>query len=1066
LTGVLWPMHYEVRIGINRYVAAFSEIAPLRPRHFLYAGIAFALVVASVQAAEKPRVDFEREILPLLKQRCYQCHDGHKHPSGLRLDLKASALRGGDSGKPAIVAGDGAKSELIRRVASTDKADFMPPMGERLSAAQVKTLRDWIDGGAEWPDALAGDELGRKHWAFRPPVLPPIPPVKDAKWPRNDLDRFVLARLEKEGLTPAPEADRTTLIRRLSFDLIGLPPTPEEVDALLNDKSPDAYEKVVDRLLASPHYGEKWGRQWLDAARYADSDGYEKDKPRFVWSYRDWVVNALNRDLSYDRFLIEQLAGDLLPNATQDQIVATGYLRNSMINEEGGVDPEQFRMDAMFDRMDAVGKGVLGLTIQCAQCHDHKFDPLTQKEYYQIFAFLNNDYEANVTVYTPEEQKRRADVLHQIRAVEDDLRQRTPDWRQRLDAWADKAKAGQPEWVVLRPEVEGETTGGQKYLPLADGSFLAQGYAPTKHTVKMKVKTEVKGAAAFRLELLNDPNLPRGGPGRSIQGTAALTEFAVDAEAGGKVEKLKFANATADYNPPETPLGAAYEDKSGKKRVIGSASFAIDGKDETAWATDGDPGRRNQPRQIVFTLEKPLADGAVLTFHITQNHGGWNSDDNQNHNLGRFRLALTTAPGAEADPVPSEVRRILPTPRDKWTPQQETLVFSYWRTTVADFAAANKHIEELWKVHPEGSTQLVLAQRDQPRDTHMLKRGDFLKPGKQVEPGVPAFLNPLPAGAPLNRLTFAKWATDRQAPTTARAAVNRVWQAYFGVGIVATPEDLGLQSEEPSHPQLLDWLAVEFMDHGWSMKKLHRLIVASATYRQASKASPELIARDPYNRLLAHGSRLRVEAEEVRDAALSASGLLNPELGGPPIHPSLPAFLFQPPVSYGPKAWPVDKGPDAYRRSLYIFRYRSVPHPLLQTFDSPNGDFACVRRGRSDTPLQALMTLNDPVFLDCARALALRTLTDGGKTDDDRLVYAFRRCVARRPAADELEALRSVLSKEQKRFAEPGAKPWELAADDPSKPPKLPEGFTPAQAAAWTVVSRVLLNLDETITKE
>jgi Protein of unknown function (DUF1549)/Protein of unknown function (DUF1553)/Planctomycete cytochrome C len=1062
----LWLADCGVRINPNRYFAAFSEIAPLRPRLSLCAGFVLALAVASVQAAEKPRVDFEREILPLLKDRCYQCHNGRKHPSGLRLDLKASALRGGDSGKPAVVPSDSGKSELIRRVSSIDKNDFMPPTGEHLSAAQVKLLRDWIDGGAVWPDALAGDELGRRHWAFRPPVLPPIPPIKDAKWPRNDLDRFVLARLEKEGLAPAPEADRTTLIRRLSLDLIGLPPTLEEVDAFLNDKSPDAYEKVVDRLLASPHYGERWGRQWLDAARYADSDGYEKDKPRFVWSYRDWVVNALNRDLPYNRFLVEQLAGDLLPNATQDQIVATGYLRNSMINEEGGVDPEQFRMDAMFDRMDAIGKGVLGLTIQCAQCHDHKFDPLTQKEYYQLFAFFNNDFEANVTVYTAEEQKQRADVLHQIRAVEDDLQQHAPDWRQRMNAWAEKAKSGQPEWVLLRPKVEEESTGGQKYLPLADGSFLAQGYAPTKHTVKMKIKTDVKGVTAFRLELLNDPNLPRGGPGRSIQGTAALTEFAVDAEVGGKVQRLKFAKATADYNPPETPLDAIYDDKSGKKRVIGPASFAIDGKDETAWATDGDPGRRNQPRQIVFTLDKPLAVGAVLTFHITQNHGGWNSDDNQNHNLGRLRFALTTAPGAEADMVPANVRRILPTPRDKWTPQQEALVFSYWRTTVADWADANKHIEELWKAHPEGSTQLVLAQRQQPRDTHLLKRGDFLKPGKHVEPGVPAFLNPLPPGAPLNRLTFAKWATDRQAPTTARAAVNRVWQAYFGIGLVATSEDLGMQSEEPSHPELLDWLAVEFMDRGWSMKKLHRLIVTSATYRQASKASPELIARDPYNRLLAHGPRFRVEAEEVRDVALSVSGLLNPKAGGPPIHPPLPEFLFKPPVSYGPKAWPVDKGPESYRRSLYIFRYRSVPHPLLQTFDAPNGDFACVRRGRSNTPLQALMTLNDPVFLDCARALALRTLTDGGKTDDDRLVYAFRRCEGRKPAADELALLKTALAKEVARFAAPGAKPWELAANDPSKPPKLPEGVTPAQAAAWTVVARVLLNLDETITKE
>ena len=1019
-------------------------------------------------AADKPGVDFERDVLPLLKDRCFQCHDAHKHPSGLRLDLKAGALRGGDSGKPAVVPGDSGKSELIRRVTTTNGDEAMPRMGERLSAAQVQTLRDWIDAGAVWPEALAGEDGARIHWAFRPPVRPPIPAVKDAKWPRNDIDRFVLARLDKEGLTPSPEADRTTHIRRLSLDLIGLPPTPEEVDAFLNDPSPEAYEKVVDRLLASPHYGERWGRHWLDAARYADSDGYEKDKPRFVWFYRDWVVNALNRDLPYDRFIVEQLAGDLLPNATQDQIVATGYLRNSMINEEGGVDPEQFRMDAMIDRMDAVGKGVLGLTIQCAQCHDHKFDPLRQKEYYRLFAFLNNDYEANVAVYTPEERQKRDGVLHQIREVEDGLRRDAPDWRKRMEAWEEKAKTGRPEWTVLRPEVEGETTGGQKYLPLADGSFLAQGYAPTKHTVKMKVKTDVRNITAFRLELLNDPNLPRGGPGRSIQGTAALTEFAVDAEVGGKVERLKFVKATADYKPPETPLDPMYDDKSGKKRVVGPVAFAIDGKDETAWATDGDPGRRNQPRQAVFTLDKPLAaaDGVTLTFLLTQNHGGWNSDDNQNHNLGRFRLALTTAPDAEADPVPAAVRSILELPRDKRTPEQEDAVFSYWRTTVAEWADANKHIEDLWKEYPEGSTQLVLRPLERPRDTHLLKRGNWLKPGESVEPGVPAFLNPLPAGAPPTRLTLAEWLVDHKAPTTARAAVNRVWQTYFGVGIVATPEDLGMQSEAPSHPELLDWLAVEFMDRGWSLKKLHRLIVTSATYRQSSATTPELRERDPYNRLLARGPRFRVDAEVVRDVALAASGLLNPKVGGPPIHPPLPEYLFQPPVSYGPKVWPVEAGTERYRRSLYIFRYRSVPHPVLQTFDAPNGDFACVRRGRSDTPLQALMTLNQPNFLECARALALRTLADGGKTDDDRLVYAFRRCLARRPTVDELTTLRSVLKKEEGRFAAPDAKPWELAAEDPAHPPKLPDGVTPAQTAAWTVVSRVLLNLDETITKE
>jgi hypothetical protein len=1042
----------------------------LRSRCLAILGVAMILGLAASSPAAPPRVDFEHEVLPLFKARCFSCHDGRKNKAGLRLDLRSGALRGGESGKPAVVPGDSAKSELIRRVSSTDDDMVMPPAGERLSEAQVRLLRDWIDGGAAWPDALAGD-LKRDHWAFRPPLRPPLPKVRHETWARNPIDRFVLARLEKDGLAPAPEADRTTHVRRLSLDLLGLPPSVADVDVFLADKSERAYENLVDRLLSSPHYGERWGRQWLDAARYADSDGFEKDKSRQVWFYRDWVIAALNRDLPYDRFVVEQLAGDLLPNATQDQVVATGFLRNSMINEEGGIDPEQFRMEAMFDRMDAIGKAVLGLTIQCAQCHNHKFDPLTQQEYYRLFAFLNNDHEANVAVYTAEEQMRRADLLRQIHELEAELRHRRPDWRERMHAWEDRVRNDQPEWVVLRPSVHPESDGGQKYLPMADGSFLAQGYAPTKHTVRMTVRTDVKDITAFRLELLNDPNLPLGGPGRSVKGTGALTEFKVQAAPAdnpGKAEWVKFVKATADVNPPETPLDPMFDDKSGKRRVTGPVSFALDGKDETAWGTDVGPGRRNQPRKAVFLAEKPISHpgGAVLTFHLTQNHGGWNSDDNQNHNLGRLRLSLATRPGAEADPLPARVRQILAIPHDRRTPAEEAAAFSHWRTTVAEWKDVNERIEALWKQHPEGSSQLVLQGRDQPRDTHVLKRGDFLKPAASVTAGVPAFLHPLPPGAPPTRLTFAQWLVDRRSPTAARATVNRVWQTYFGTGIVETSEDLGTQSPPPSHPELLDWLAVEFMERGWSLKALHWLIVCSSTYRQSSRVTPELFARDPLNRLLARGPRFRVEAEAVRDVALAASGLLNPKVGGRSVFPPLPPFLLQPPASYGPKIWPEDKGPERYRRALYTFRYRSIPYPVLQAFDAPNGDFACVRRVRSNTPLQALMTLNEPLFLESARALALRAVTEGGKADAERIEYAFRRCVARRPGVEESAALLALLAKQKQHFADPAAKPWELAAADPAKPPALPAGTTPADLAAWTVVSRVLLNLDETITRE
>ena len=703
--------------------------------------IFFAATAAG--AGPKPPVDYQRDVRPILADRCFKCHgpDEAQRKGKLRLDTPEGTFGTGASGNRAVVPGNVDDSELASRITSDDKSEKMPPpkSGKSLTAAEVGILREWVAQGAKV----------QRHWSFVAPSRPKTPSVKDASWPHNPIDDFVLARLEQEGLRPSPPADKVTLLRRLSLDLTGIPPTIAEVDAFVADESPDAYAKQVNRLLDSPHYGERWARLWLDAARYADSDGYEKDKSRQVWAYREWVIGALNRDLPYDQFVIEQLAGDMLPSATQDQVVATGFLRNSMINEEGGVDPEQFRMEAMFDRMDAIGKSVLGLTIQCAQCHSHKYDPITQEDYYRIFAFLNDAHEANVAVYTPEEQRTRANIFRQIRDIEADLQHQHADWPDRMAAWASRVIGGLPHWDVVRPEVEDLSTGGQKYLPLPDGSFLAQGYAPTKHRVKMTVKVDLPVITAFRLELLNDPNLPLGGPGRSVKGTAALTEFAVEAapeNAPGKNAPVKIAMATADVNPPEAPLDPIFDDKSKRKRVTGPIAFAIDGKDETAWGIDAGPGRRNQPRKAVFTPEKPVANagGTVLTFYLQQNHGGWNSDDNQSHNLGRFRLSVTGTSNAEADPVPANVREILALPHEKRTPAQVATVFSYWRTTVPEWKDANDRIESLWRQHPEGATQLALEERAQPRETHMLSRGDFLKPGKSVAPGVPGFLHPLP----------------------------------------------------------------------------------------------------------------------------------------------------------------------------------------------------------------------------------------------------------------------------------------------------------------------------------
>jgi hypothetical protein len=935
-------------------------------------------------------------------------------------------------------------------------------------------------------EAVASPDQPAKppHWAFVPPVRPALPNTPHSLWIKTPIDAFVLAKLSTEKLQPAPEAEKPTLLRRLSLDLIGLPPTIEETDAFLADHRPDAYARQVERLLASPHYGERWGRIWLDAARYADSDGFEKDKPRFIWHYRDWVVNAFNADLPYDQFVICQMAGDELPHPTQDDLVATGFLRNSMVNEEGGIDPEQFRMEEIVDRMDAVGKSILGLTVQCAQCHDHKFDPISREDYYRMFAFLNNDHEASMVVYTPEQQKLRGDLRAQMQHLEAELQRTNANWAARMAAWEDSVRKDQPDWVPLHCKYAGD--GGERFYFYTDDSIRAAGYAPTKWTSIFTATSSVPVINGFRLELLTDPELPCNGPGRSIKGMAALTEFEVTAvpinDPTNEV-KVKFVQATADYANAEKELEAEFNDKSDQKRVYGPVAFAIDGKDNTAWGIDAGPGRRNQSRKAVFIPEKPLAftNGAVLTFKLQQNHGGNNSDDNENHNLGRFRLSVTSATNAVADPVPAEVREIFQTPASSRTPAQVAAVFSAWRATAPEFKDVNDKIEALWRQYPESTPSLVLralhdhGPGDEKRVTHALARGDWLKPEKAVTPGVPKILPPLSPEADDSRLTFARWLVDPHSPTTARVFVNRLWQAYFGIGLLETPEDFGVRAPAVSHPQLLDWLAVEFMRPSiiapgessiappWDIKHIHRLIVNSATYQESSRTPPELAQRDPNNRLLARGPRLRVDAEIVRDIALDASGLLDEQIGGAPVTPPAPAFLFQPPASYGPKTWRDETGPERYRRAIYTFRFRSVPYPALQTFDAPNGDGACVRRLRSNTPLQALVSLNEPIFVECAQALARLCLEQGGN-DAERIRYGFRRCLGRPPEAREMRELTSLLRRE-KNYIRDG---WvdTAALGDKDKALFPPKGTTPTELAAYTVVARVLLNLDETITKE
>ena len=791
-----------------------------------------------------------------------------------------------------------------------------------------------------------------------------------------------------------------------------------------------------------------------------------------MWHWRDWVIDAFQRDLPYDRFLIEQIAGDLLPGATQSQRLATGFLRNSMINEEGAIDPEQFRMDALIDRMDCIGKSVLGLTLQCAQCHDHKFDPVSQREYYQIFAFLNNDEELTAPYYSPEQLQEIEAVKRGILDVEEKIRTRFSDWPDRLARWEDEQKAQvRPEWTVLEPYEHGDPGGLSKLQLQKDKSLLAGGHRFSGGTWRVRARTNLQGIRAVRLELFPNGNLPHRGPGRSDRGLFALKDMKLEVAPRAEQEKrtaISWAGATADFEETQKPEGASLKDP--KARIYGPVKFAADGEERTAWTIDAGPGRRNTDREAVFVAKEPFgfADGTELTFDFAQ------EDE-----IACFRLSVTMAESAAADPLPRKVRQALAVPRGERADEDRRALFSAWIRSVPDLSAENEAIEKLSQRYPEASgTVLVLEARKERRDTRVLKRGDWLRPETSVESGVPAFLHSLPNSAPRSRLGLAQWLADPRSPTTARVIVNRIWLAYFGAGLLTTVEDFGRQSPPPSHPELLDWLACELMEprtrapgdpeklEPWSLKHLHRLIASSATYRQSSRMSPEQLERDPRNRLLSRGPRVRVEGEVVRDIALAASGLLNASLGGPPVYSPAPDFLFKPPTSYMAFSWPEETGPNRYRRALYTFRRRSTPYPVLQTFDTPSGDVACVRRPLSNTPLQALVTLNETLFVEASRALARKMVDEGGASDEERISFAFRRATARVPTPSEISHFKSLLQKQRARIADGWINAAELATGKNALPADLPPGVTPADLAAYAVAARVILNLDETITKD
>ncbi len=998
-------------------------------------------------------VDFMRQVQPILSENCYACHgpDEASVEAGLRLDRRELALKGGDSGN-AIVPGEPAASLIIERVSHADPDTVMPPPDKKrpLTPDQIAILRQWIAEGAEWGE----------HWAFVSPKRPSVPTVKNEAWVQNPVDAFILAKLEAEGLTPSPPADPATLLRRLSLDIVGLPPTLADLASISH---PDT---EIDRLMASPHFGERQAREWLDAARYADSAGYEKDLPRSHHFYRDWVVAAMNANMPYDEFVVKQIAGDLLPNATQDDRIATGFLRNTMTNEEGGAKPEQFRIEGIFDRVDAIGKSMLGLTAQCAQCHSHKYDPLTHDEYYGLYAYLNGIEETSIAARIPSETRATEAILGAIAALDEAVRKSSPDVEAAFMRWQQEMLAlPRTEWHPLELYQLGDS--GQKYLPLPDKSAINMGYADTRSVASFRTSIDLPEIGAARLEIMNDPYLPMNGPGRSTRGTGTLSEFVLRAgTTPDKADKLVFKSAIASITPPVTkldpmrfPSTAAREPDD---RTTGPAAFAIDGNDKTGWTTERDPARNHDPAVITFELAEPFrSDGTIhFKYNLVQMHGGFNSDDTQTFNLGRIRLSVASTPPNALDQLPPLVAAALNIDPLKRTADQEQRLFAHWRENNPEFVTETAAIEALYAEVPPPTWALVAGETSQTRETRLFERGEQTHPKHVVQPHVPAFLHPLPPGDPTSRLTFAKWLVDPASPVAARVFVNRLWQAYFGVGLLETSEDFGHQAATPSHPELLDWLACEFMESGWDMKHIHRIIVASATYQQSSVGSPSLWERDPANRLLARGPRFRVPAETVRDIQLSSAGLLDPTIGGRSVFPPAPRYLFERPLSYGPKTWFVETDSNRYRRALYTFRFRSVPYPMLVTFDAPAGTVSCVRRNVSTTPLQALVTLNEQVSLEAAVGLAHSMLAETG-TLRERLARAFERCTSRCPNPDEIDVLVSLY---ESRLTDPSEQVQEFL--DAYRPVTLDLApHAPAELSAAAAVARVLLNLDETIVK-